>query len=876
MDSGSYCASIMQMSAAVSVLATVCVTGYFVSLRLRRVCNCFVEQLAVLLLSGLAVHTVLLTALALLGLFRPSIVLCSTVVVSGLLFCVSMKRMRRARYLPLPFARPKLWEWGVLLCIVGSCVWGLRVGSEDLASSRDPGVYACTAIELSRTGDLGWTDPLVSDVPIEYAKSFYEDINLSMRERPRWMFFPGFYLRDTELGIIEPQFLHVIEPWMALGYWVAGVRGLIGIGVLWCGLFLLIFAGVAMRLLGERSAAVGATFLVGLNAALLWYMRTPSNEAFAMCFLWGAILCFLYLVQQPRSKFIYMSLMLLLIAMCSKFAIWLYLPAFGFMLGWESRPAAPRYPQRHPVVAVFLLLLISLIFALSTSYWYTWGSAYVNFLRHGWHGWQVIAMLFVVAIASAWCGVLAHRIRLEKFVLLPRTRLLILCGCSVVLLVFYIFQSRELSVFLAQNPIHSDARWVTSMTLPQLSFYFGKLPFTLALIGIPFLLVALRKTGLLLILVILFSSLLLFRSGLDAVHPWCVRRWLIVLIPAFCLSLGALPVCLSTFFAVRIPRWLNLIFQLSMIVLVAIALPAVSTVRQRDGFCASGDRLASVLRDADFVVAQPSARVASLSGYLWSAYGIDMRPLQKKTDAWDNALESFRLLARAGKTVYFVSDVDSFRGKFYSFIHPVKKGIPFEWQVLEDGLMCPRSHVDTIDGTYFVWQIKGDEIPFGWHYPEQWNSTAQRSDLPLRNDDAGIGILQTMTRSYTPCDLPGKTGFWVNRTMQIYLGRFAKNDAPTSGGLVVTMRVSTGRKDADIKLNCGFYTDLARKNQQSLEQKLIGREPETIQLRIPYVALRPESVFYVCSDVTEVERSIPLGRAQGVLIEEFCVDEYGK
>ncbi len=869
----SSCSIPMQMIAAIVVLATSLVSG---ACCMRRVCfwqkSC-VEKFALTLLLGFAINTPVLLTLALLGAFFPLYVSAVTLSVAFLLIVFTHKK--KAAYLST-VRRCRCVEFIVFIAVLCTVIFSCVVGSEDYAVNRDPGVYSTTAMVLAKTGRLGWIDPLASYMPMEFAKPFYEDINNEMRERPRWMFWPGFYLRDVERGTIEPQFLHVYEPWMAIGCWLHGPRGVIDCVSVWSGLFLLLLYSFASWAFGWRVGLLALLLLI-CNPAFLWYMRTVSNETMSMCFLWGSVLIFSRSLQRPSlgTNALFVALALLFLAMLGKFAMWLYLPAFGLALGYyigRRRIVGMRYPA----LTLFCLQWLAIAYGFTFAGWYTWGSAYVSAIQYGCPLWKVLLFFSAAALLSVWFGRLfAAAVSRYQISVLLRLRPALTWVLGIVLPVLFLFQLHEMTMLLSNDPDSTVMRWLNQVPLGQLSAYLSPVVLCCALVGVPFLLFYVSPRNLLLPLLLLFGSALIYRSGIDAMHPWCVRRWLVVIIPVFCLSAAVLPRMVLMSYR-RLSAYKKVYPAYFCLILVAAFFGSakIKTICQNKGFFASANKLAVALKGYDLVVAQPSNRVVSLAGYLWAEHGIDMRTLQKNEADWRMALTAFKYLRDAGKKICYVSDVNSFTDPHFNFVCDDGQRIPFEWTVLNDGLMRPREQTETISGTYRIWEIEPDKIPFGWYYPEKW-TTAPALSLPYIEDlTRKAQTSESLIRWLYRDSIGTVHGAWLGEHAQINIGVYADYDAETSGGLEVVLDVRTGRDVPELKLDCGIYLDLTRSYEKMLKAVTVANQPEKVVVRIPYSEIKKDSIVSIISETTETGRSIPLGHAQGILLEKLIIDKY--
>ena len=213
-----------------------------------------------------AVSTPILVVLALLGWFTTPVVAGCLVVCMATAWLFSRGDRSRVRLGP--------WDLATLVLVVGAFALYAQP-SEYVLKDRDPGVYAVTAANLARTGELLTRDPLVAVV------APFHEFEFGAK-------YPGFFIHGEDL--IVPQFFPGAFVWPGLGDMVGGVWG----GLYVVPLFGALSVGVAFvlggELFGRWAGLLGAT-LLAVGYAQVWWARYPSSEVPAQFFILAGLWC---------------------------------------------------------------------------------------------------------------------------------------------------------------------------------------------------------------------------------------------------------------------------------------------------------------------------------------------------------------------------------------------------------------------------------------------------------------------------------------------------------------------------------------------------------------------------------------------------------
>ena len=197
----------------------------------------------------------------------------------------------RLRAKPRTASRPDVdWQGVVAIAmLLGLTFWFSTPPFDTRLDARDQGVYRLTAAQLLRSGELGFQDPLVKELPIEAREYFFR---MRIESRPRSM---GFYLDDPESGRVVPQFLPVAPIWLAIGSAGLGSpeAGYASVGVA-------VLAAVALFLVARRLAnglagALAAAWLC-MSFANSWFVRYGAAEVHAQAMV--LIGCYALLLER--------------------------------------------------------------------------------------------------------------------------------------------------------------------------------------------------------------------------------------------------------------------------------------------------------------------------------------------------------------------------------------------------------------------------------------------------------------------------------------------------------------------------------------------------------------------------------------------------
>ena len=161
------------------------------------------------------------------------------------------------------------------LLLAGSVWYTPRL--EQIIGARDPTAYVLAGVSMAREGGLVYVDEMIRDMPESAWLDFLGPDSRGSHAHYGPQFL-GWYLIDPELGNVVPHGLPLYPSSIAIGYWVAGIKGALGTTTL-----LAIASVIAMFFVGRQLAGVAvgisAAALLLVSPAQVWYSRFANAEA---------------------------------------------------------------------------------------------------------------------------------------------------------------------------------------------------------------------------------------------------------------------------------------------------------------------------------------------------------------------------------------------------------------------------------------------------------------------------------------------------------------------------------------------------------------------------------------------------------------------
>jgi hypothetical protein len=226
--------------------------------------------------------------LLVIGWFRPVPVIAATVIVAAVLVPLGLTRLPGLRPGGSAGVDARLWAqpgdggepdarrtpwWpvvSVLVIAVAFFAFQAAYHSQFLIISRDPGTYMQFATWIAGHGQ----------VPIQE--------NVAAFGGAKDVTFTGFAMYPQGNGTITPQFMAGLPMALAVGFWIGGVNGALLFGPLFGAVAVVVFAGLAARLLGARWAPLAA-LVMAISEPLMFTSRSTYSEPLALVVFIGGL-----------------------------------------------------------------------------------------------------------------------------------------------------------------------------------------------------------------------------------------------------------------------------------------------------------------------------------------------------------------------------------------------------------------------------------------------------------------------------------------------------------------------------------------------------------------------------------------------------------
>lgn len=473
---------------------------------------------------------------AILGIFEPLVVVPLAIAVWAELYLLSDPGLR-AR--PAARSAPRRWWVAVLVLVAALTLSNARLAAEHVLADRDPGIYLNAAAWLASEGTLAF-EPRVDGfdgVPIVGSR-------------------PGV-LPTGEPGAYNFQFLDLLPVLQAAGAWVAGDLGLTRVPTLLAGLALMAFFALASSVVRPWLAAA-ATAALGLNLAFVSVARDAYSEPLTLALLAGGLWLALDAIDARSTRRMALAGVVLGCAAMARVDFPVYLIGLVAFLAIET--VRLMHTELHafwcrralPALAAGLLpgLVLGVASGLLTSRGYVAAQAGVLL--------PLLALVALTAVAAATVVVAWQRLRPVRLVLRRHARpLAIAAGAGIVALALFALAIRPhllverdpalmagmeatYAAFQAAEGVDDVVadRTFSERSLWWMAWYIG-LPTLLAAVGgLAWVMRDLargrapRAEALLALVVLAPLVLALARPSAFPDHPWVMRRFVTLALPA--------------------------------------------------------------------------------------------------------------------------------------------------------------------------------------------------------------------------------------------------------------------------------------------------------------------------------------------------------
>ena len=394
--------------------------------------------------------------------------------------------------------------------------------SEYINGGRDPAVYFNSGIQIAQHGSVFIDDPLARTIPSEYRSLFF-------RQAPEGepfdsVRFLGFFVVDQDAGEVVGQFPHLYPVWIAIAYDTLGLTGARYVHGLWAllGVLAVYFAGAYV--LGRRAAFAGAA-LLAVNVAQVWFARYFCAEMIVQPLVFAGVLAYARAHVDGDRSFAPVASVLL--------GLSLFAHILGVLvIGAVVLAALLGRADGQRLQAGFVAPLVTLT-TMAVTYYATVLAHYVPF-------WQLLALgpLRLALAAGATAGAAGLFLALHRAPVAAAVRLWLprLLAATVWVLAAYVLLVREGG---ARNP-ETDPYWLHLYT----SFYLHAVGLAGALVGCAVVTGERFWRGSVLMLVAAtFTVVIFYNASITPDHFWAARRYVLVILPASLLLVGAAAFC---------------------------------------------------------------------------------------------------------------------------------------------------------------------------------------------------------------------------------------------------------------------------------------------------------------------------------------------
>ncbi|MEW5984933.1 MAG: hypothetical protein AB1806_21475 [Acidobacteriota bacterium] len=462
---------------------------------------------------SLALTTLLVLALAGLGLYTWNRLLVAHGVLTGAMLAIFRARLRFSGRVSRP-------GWSALapigLVALGSALY--FPSSEYVMGGKDPGTYMNEGIQIAQRGSLRIPDPTIAEVPPDLRELFLiGELESDLYQGTRFM---GFFVMDRDAGVVMGQFPHAFPSWIAVGYGLDGLSGARRAVGFWAVLGLLAVYFCAMRLVGPVAAGAAAG-LLALNVATVWFARYPNSEMMQQALAFAGLLALGRSVIDEDPFFAPAAGTLFGLMLFIRIdAILLFVGAAAGLVLVALQGRAPRWT----LLAPFLIL-----FGVAGRYLTAWMAPYIDITMAQLRGYPGIAGGAAAMVCSWW---MARRLYSRAPLVarglqtwIPR----VLVG-GVVLLAAYAYFFREPVGRLALHDAYA---------LRFYSWYVGPAGLLAAVLG--FALMGWRRfwrDPFLMATGALVAFVVFYKIRIVPEHFWQARRFVPIVLPFTCIMIA--------------------------------------------------------------------------------------------------------------------------------------------------------------------------------------------------------------------------------------------------------------------------------------------------------------------------------------------------
>jgi 4-amino-4-deoxy-L-arabinose transferase-like glycosyltransferase len=410
-----------------------------------------------------------------------------------------------------------------------------------LSGAADVGVYVNIGANIARTGSLTIDDHALGQLdPAVYPALFREQPADLLTRRLR---FAGFYIDDTAVGRVIPQFFALHPVWLAVFYALFGVWGALLATPLWGLLGCVAVYSSTSRMFGQRTGWLAALLLT-LTSVQIWFARYSTAEPLTQFLVFGGLYALVRLLENRQTSpwwgmlagLAWGSVFLTRIDMLP-----LLLPVGVYGLYWLLTP--PRTLGGAAFLATLSSMLTHAVFhAVAFSWPYTHNTFQGRIARLaialvlGMGGGTLLVALGYKLCPQTWQQRIRWTLQRVGLSSIQRTRQAISLG--LILLAAYAYflrprlgQVQEAYYWYIEGQIYR----YDHENMVRLGWYLSSLGVWLGVAGAVLLVWRgkLKRSGAFLAIGVLFSLQYLYSTFSNPHHVYTMRRYVPVVIPTF-------------------------------------------------------------------------------------------------------------------------------------------------------------------------------------------------------------------------------------------------------------------------------------------------------------------------------------------------------
>ena len=411
----------LSLGGAFVLALVVCGSGCALGLKLHRAQPSFdwLEFGFVVIVLGLTLALWLGLILASIGLFSL-ITLSAVLIVLGIGgWLIARSSLRRATNPAPGIIRSTRLDVALIGVLIIGSVFYLRP-HEFIFGGADAGVYVNMGAHIARTGSLLVHDDEVARLdPAAYPDVF--------REQPkdfltRYYQFPGFYVSDSQAGVIIPQFFAPQAVAIAIFTSIGGVPAGLMATPLW-GLLGLAAIYFFTRSLFGRRAALLAAIMLAANPTQIWFARYPTAEVLTQASLFFGLYALSRLLKQYAPSIGWGLLAGFWIGLIFLVRIDMILVAVVMLAAVVAWIAARQWHAGLTALAIALgvmsayMVMHALVFAWPYT-WNTYSAVFRVLFGSRWPVWIVLGVIGLIGIIVGLRR--ANRLSVERRSLIAR------------------------------------------------------------------------------------------------------------------------------------------------------------------------------------------------------------------------------------------------------------------------------------------------------------------------------------------------------------------------------------------------------------------------------------------------------------------------